>query len=111
SCLSSVLLFCGAAPRDPHSFPTRRSSDLARQAVENDVHIIGVSTLAAGHLTLVPELKKALKAQGRDDIMIVVGGVIPPQDYKALDRKSTRLNSSHVKISYAVFCLKKKKKK
>ena len=58
--------------------------EAARQAVENDVHIIGVSSLAAGHLTLVPELKTALAAEGRDDIMIVVGGVIPPGDYPAL---------------------------
>jgi methylmalonyl-CoA mutase len=56
----------------------------ARQAVENDVHIIGVSSLAAGHLTLVPALKKALADAGRPDILIVVGGVIPPQDYQAL---------------------------
>jgi methylmalonyl-CoA mutase len=58
--------------------------EAARQAVENDVHVLGVSSLAAAHLTLVPELKKALAAQGRDDIMIVVGGVVPPQDYDAL---------------------------
>jgi methylmalonyl-CoA mutase len=59
-------------------------AEAARQAVENDVHIIGVSSLAAGHLTLMPELKAALAQEGRDDIMIVVGGVIPPQDYDAL---------------------------
>ncbi|MDX2289034.1 MAG: methylmalonyl-CoA mutase [Hyphomicrobiaceae bacterium] len=58
--------------------------EAARQAVENDVHIIGVSSLAAGHLTLVPELRAALEKQGRPDIMIVVGGVIPPSDYPAL---------------------------
>ncbi|WP_181704299.1 methylmalonyl-CoA mutase [Chthonobacter albigriseus] len=58
--------------------------EAARQAVENDVHVVGVSSLAAGHLTLVPELKKALEDQGRGDIMIVVGGVIPPQDHEAL---------------------------
>ena len=58
--------------------------EAARQAVENDVHILGVSSLAAAHLTLVPELKKALAAHGREDIMIVVGGVVPPQDYDAL---------------------------
>jgi methylmalonyl-CoA mutase len=58
--------------------------EAARQAVENDVHIIGVSSLAAGHLTLVPALREALEAQGRGDIMIVVGGVIPPQDYPEL---------------------------
>jgi methylmalonyl-CoA mutase len=59
-------------------------SEAARQAVENDVHILGVSSLAAAHLTLVPELKKELASQGRDDIMIVVGGVVPQQDYNAL---------------------------
>jgi len=56
----------------------------ARQAVENDVHVVGASSLAAGHLTLVPQLKEALKALGREDIMVVVGGVIPAQDYDAL---------------------------
>ena len=55
--------------------------EAARQAVENDVHIIGVSSLAAGHLTLVPDLRAALEKEGRPDIMIVVGGVIPPADY------------------------------
>jgi len=59
-------------------------AEAARQAVENDVHILGVSSLAAAHLTLVPELKAELAKQGRDDIMIVVGGVVPPQDYDAL---------------------------
>ncbi|ALK10175.1 methylmalonyl-CoA mutase [Blastochloris viridis] len=58
--------------------------EAARQAVENDVHVIGVSSLAAGHLTLVPEVKAALAAEGRGDIMVVVGGVIPPQDFPAL---------------------------
>jgi methylmalonyl-CoA mutase len=58
--------------------------EIARQAIENDVHIVGVSSLAAGHLTLLPELKAALEREGRGDIMIVVGGVIPPADYEAL---------------------------
>ena len=58
--------------------------EAARQAVENDVHIVGASSLAAGHLTLIPELKEALAAEGRDDIMIVVGGVVPSQDFDAL---------------------------
>jgi methylmalonyl-CoA mutase len=58
--------------------------EAAKQAVENDVHIIGASSLAAGHLTLVPALKAELKALGREDIMVVVGGVIPPQDFDAL---------------------------
>ncbi|MDE0882710.1 MAG: methylmalonyl-CoA mutase, partial [Myxococcota bacterium] len=59
-------------------------AESARQAVENDVHIVGVSSLAAGHLTLVPALKRELSEHGRDDILVVVGGVIPPQDYEAL---------------------------
>ncbi len=59
-------------------------AEAARQAVENDVHIVGASSLAAGHLTLVPELKKELAALGREDVLIVVGGVIPPQDYDEL---------------------------
>jgi methylmalonyl-CoA mutase len=59
-------------------------AEAARQAVENDVHIVGVSSLAAGHLTLVPELRAELEKFGRGDIMIVVGGVIPPQDFEAL---------------------------
>jgi len=59
-------------------------AEAARQAVENDVHVLGVSSLAAAHLTLVPELKAELAKQGRDDIMIVVGGVVPPQDYEPL---------------------------
>ncbi|MFI7241867.1 methylmalonyl-CoA mutase [Streptomyces qinglanensis] len=59
-------------------------AEVARQAVEADAHIVGVSSLAAGHLTLVPALREELAAAGRDDIMIVVGGVIPPADVAAL---------------------------
>ncbi|MFW6050136.1 MAG: methylmalonyl-CoA mutase [Myxococcota bacterium] len=58
--------------------------ETARQAVENDVHVVGVSSLAAGHLTLVPLLRGELAKLGREDILVVVGGVIPPQDYEAL---------------------------
>jgi len=58
--------------------------ETARQAVENDVHVVGVSSLAAGHLTLVPALRKELTQLGRPDILIVAGGVIPPQDHDAL---------------------------
>tara|TARA_B100001971_G_scaffold152968_1_gene142181 strand:+ start:11604 stop:13739 length:2136 start_codon:yes stop_codon:yes gene_type:complete len=58
--------------------------ETAKQGVENDVHIIGVSSLAAGHLTLVPALQSELKKLGREDIFIVVGGVIPPDDYQTL---------------------------
>jgi methylmalonyl-CoA mutase len=59
--------------------------EVARQAVEADVHVVGVSSLAAGHLTLVPALKKALADLGADDVMIVVGGVIPPDDVPTLE--------------------------
>ena len=59
-------------------------AEAARQAVENDVHILGVSSLAAGHKTLVPQVIDELKKLGRDDIMVIVGGVIPPQDYEFL---------------------------
>lgn len=58
--------------------------EAAKQAVENDVHIIGVSSLAAGHKTLVPQVMEALKGYGREDIMVIVGGVIPEQDYEYL---------------------------
>lgn len=58
--------------------------EAARQAAENDVHILGISSLAAGHKTLVPQAIEALKKLGRSDIMVVVGGVIPPQDYEYL---------------------------
>ncbi len=59
-------------------------AEAARQAVENDVHILGISSLAGAHLTLVPELKAELERNGRADIMLVVGGVVPPQDYDTL---------------------------
>jgi methylmalonyl-CoA mutase len=58
--------------------------EAAKQAVENDVHILGVSSLAAGHKTLVPQVIEALKSYGREDIMVIVGGVIPKQDYQFL---------------------------
>jgi methylmalonyl-CoA mutase len=61
-------------------------AEAARQAVENDVHILGISSLAGAHLTLVPDLKAELEKNGRGDIMLVVGGVVPPQDYEALKR-------------------------
>jgi len=59
-------------------------AEAARQAIENDVHVVGVSSQAAGHKTLVPELRKALDAEGATDILIVCGGVIPPKDYDFL---------------------------
>jgi methylmalonyl-CoA mutase len=58
--------------------------EAARQAVENDVHLIGVSTQAAGHKTLVPELVTALKASGAEDILVICGGVIPAKDHDFL---------------------------
>jgi methylmalonyl-CoA mutase len=64
--------------------------EAARQAIENDVHAVGISTLAAGHKTLVPALIKALKDQGASDIIVFVGGVIPPQDYDFLYQAGTK---------------------
>ncbi|HCK84475.1 MAG TPA: methylmalonyl-CoA mutase, partial [Hyphomonadaceae bacterium] len=58
--------------------------EVATQAIAKGVHIVGVSSLAAGHLTLTPALRAALEAQGRGDIMIVIGGVIPPEDVPTL---------------------------
>jgi methylmalonyl-CoA mutase len=58
--------------------------EAAAQAIERDVHMVGISTLAAGHLTLVPALKQALEAGGRPDIMVVVGGIVPERDWNAL---------------------------
>ena len=59
-------------------------AEAAREAIENDVHLVGVSSLAAGHRVLVPALLEALKEQGGEDILVVVGGVIPTRDRKAL---------------------------
>jgi methylmalonyl-CoA mutase len=59
-------------------------AEAARDAVENDVHVVGVSSQAAGHKTLVPQLLDELKAQGADDVLVVCGGVIPPQDHEFL---------------------------
>ena len=61
-------------------------AETAAQAVADGVHAVGASSLAAGHLTLVPELKSELKRLGREDIMVVVGGVIPPEDFAALQQ-------------------------
>ena len=58
--------------------------EVVQQAIDNDVHVVGISTLAAGHKTLVPELIEGLRKSGRDDILVVVGGVIPPGDHEAL---------------------------
>jgi methylmalonyl-CoA mutase len=58
--------------------------EAAREAVENDVHVVGVSSQAAGHLTLIPELVDQLKSRGAEDIMVVAGGIIPPDDVPTL---------------------------
>ena len=58
--------------------------EAVRQAIENDVHIIGISSQAAGHRTLVPQVIEGLKKEGADDIVVICGGVIPPQDYDEL---------------------------
>ncbi|MGB5480881.1 MAG: cobalamin-dependent protein, partial [Eudoraea sp.] len=76
--------------------------EAAKQAVENDVHILGVSSLAAGHKTLVPQVLEELKKYGREDIMVIVGGVIPKQDYKYLfDAGTTAVFGPGTKISDA----------
>lgn len=81
-------------------FQTAKES--AKQAVENDVHILGISSLAGGHKTLVPKVIENLKQYGRDDIMIIVGGVIPPQDYQVLfDSGATAVFGPGTKISKA----------
>jgi methylmalonyl-CoA mutase len=59
-------------------------AEVAMQAIDNDVHVIGVSSLAAGHNTLVPALIAELKTQGRGDILVILGGVVPQQDYEKL---------------------------
>jgi len=76
--------------------------EAAKQAVENDVHILGVSSLAAGHKTLVPQVIEELKKYGRDDIMVIVGGVIPKQDYHYLfDAGAVAIFGPGTKISDA----------
>jgi methylmalonyl-CoA mutase len=60
--------------------------EAARQAIENDVHVVGVSSQAAGHKTLVPQLIEALKRAGAEDVLVICGGVIPPRDYDMLRR-------------------------
>jgi methylmalonyl-CoA mutase len=82
--------------------------EAAKQAVENDVHILGVSSLAAGHKTLVPQVINALKDYGREDIMVVVGGVIPVQDYQFLfDAGALAVFGPGTKISEAAITLLK----
>jgi methylmalonyl-CoA mutase len=76
--------------------------EAAKQAVENDVHILGVSSLAAGHKTLVPQVLEALKKYNREDIMVIVGGVIPKQDYQFLfDAGAVAVYGPGTKISDA----------
>ena len=80
--------------------------EVAKQAVENDVHILGVSSLAGGHKTLVPKVIEALKTYQRDDIMVIVGGVIPKQDYKYLfDHGAVAVFGPGTKISEAAITL------
>ena len=83
-------------------------AEAAKQAVENDVHVLGVSSLAAGHKTLVPQVISELKKQGRDDIMVVVGGVIPAQDYPFLfDAGAVAVFGPGTKISEAAITILK----
>ncbi len=81
-------------------------AEAAKQAVENDVHILGVSSLAAGHKTLVPQVIDELKKYGRQDIMVIVGGVIPPQDYQFLfDAGAVAVFGPGTKISEAAISI------
>ncbi|NHM02872.1 methylmalonyl-CoA mutase [Flavobacterium difficile] len=81
-------------------------AEAAKQAVENDVHILGVSSLAAGHKTLVPQVIKELKKYGREDIMVIVGGVIPAQDYQYLfDAGAVAVFGPGTKISEAAISI------
>ena len=81
-------------------------AEAAKQAVENDVHILGVSSLAAGHKTLVPQVIEELKKYGREDIMVVVGGVIPKQDYQFLfDTGAVAIFGPGTKISEAAISI------
>jgi len=81
-------------------------SEATKQAVENDVHILGISSLAAGHKTLVPQVIAALKNYGREDIMVIVGGVIPSQDYQFLfDAGAVGIFGPGTKISQAAIDL------
>ena len=81
-------------------------AEAAKQAVENDVHILGISSLAAGHKTLVPQVIAALKNYGREDIMVIVGGVIPAQDYQFLfDAGAVGIFGPGTKISQAAIDL------
>ena len=81
-------------------------AEAAKQAVENDVHVLGVSSLAAGHKTLIPQVMEELKKLGREDIMVIAGGVIPAQDYQflydagvvAIFGPGTSVSSAGVKI-------------
>ncbi|WP_447637867.1 methylmalonyl-CoA mutase [Flavobacterium microcysteis] len=81
-------------------------AEAAKQAVENDVHILGVSSLAAGHKTLVPQVIEELKKYGREDIMVIVGGVIPAQDYQYLfDSGAVAVFGPGTKISEAAITI------
>src|SRR5690606_39566124 len=106
--LSCFLFHCPVSHRALHSFPTRRSSDLAQIPDVSYVVQRGdtLSGIAARFSTTVAELATINQLRDRHSIRIGQTLILPAQD--GSDRKSTRLNSSHVKISYAVFCLKKK---
>ena len=91
-------------------------SQVAQQAIDSDVHVVGVSSLAAGHRALVPELAKALDGMGRPDILIICGGVIPPQDYDILYKAGasaifgpgTKLPVAALQVTAALFDIENK---
>src|SRR5690606_41845783 len=105
-----LLFYCYGAHRDLHSFPTRRSSDLTStmpvDAASGTVVTVGTfDGVHRGHIEVLHRLDAAAAKQGALSVLVT----FDPHPLRIVDRKSTRLNSSHVKISYAVFCLKKKK--
>lgn len=94
----------------PPSPSSQTPEEVAQQAVDADVHVVGVSSQAAGHKTLIPQLIEALKAMGAGDIVVVCGGVIPPQDYpflkevgvEAIFGPGTRITSAALEVLSAV---------
>lgn len=101
---------CVVPRRRPPPPSPQTPEEVAQQAVDADVHVVGVSSQAAGHKTLIPQLIEALKAMGAGDIVVVCGGVIPPQDYpflkevgvEAIFGPGTRITSAALEVLSAV---------
>src|SRR5690606_41987057 len=109
TCCLSCLLYPTAPPRVLHSFPTRRSSDLSGLSSQLQQSLLGAPLRLGDDRDLVDDVDRGSQIEVDSDVKVGGHGQAGDPD-RIVDRKSTRLNSSHVKISYAVFCLKKKKK-